>query len=187
MHPTYEQTIQRALDATRRDALDESEALLQQAMALEPGAGMPHYLRATNFAHAGRYELAEASYVACLNRMPEFAIARFQLGLLQLTGGRAALAQASWEPLLGLADDHPLKLFVLGFVAILGEQWETARVQIERGIALNRDNAPLNADMAAVLERLAQIDAPQTPQAQAEAPRADESQAHFLIGAYRVH
>ena len=178
---SYDQLMQDALAATRRDDLDDSEALLGQALALAPGAAMPHYLRATNHAHAGRFELAEASYMACLNRAPEFAIARFQLGLLQASGGRPAVAHASWEPLLALPDEHALKLLALGLLALLAEDWATARRLIAQGIATNHDNEPLNDDMRGVLARI--------DHAQAEAERtgaaAAGADAHFLIDSYR--
>lgn len=185
MDATYSQLMQSALAATERDALDESEALCLQAMALEPGAAMPHYLRATNFAHAGNYELAEACYTACLTRKPDFAIARFQLGLMQVTGGRPALGQATWELLLTLPADHYLRLFALGLMRLLGQQFAEAQALIERGIALNQENVPLNADMRGVLDRLQAAEASQaaaTAGADAEPTQAD---AHFLIGAYR--
>ena len=178
---SYDQLMQDALAATRRDDLDHSEALLSQAATLAPGAAMPHYLRATNHAHAGRFELAEASYMACLNRAPEFAIARFQLGLLQASGGRPAVAHASWEPLLALPDEHALKLLALGLLALLAEDWATARRLIAQGIAANHDNEPLNDDMRGVLARI--------DHAQAEAERtgvaAEGADAHFLIDSYR--
>lgn len=183
MNAEFELTMSRALEATKRDAADESERLCQHAMALEPRAAIPHYLRATNLAHAGRYELAEASYMASLTRAPDFAIARFQLGLLQLTGHRPAIAHASWEPLLELADEHPLKLFVQGFLAILEENWDRAREVILRGIERNHENAPLNDDMAGVLRR---IDALQTGDRRVPGGAvAETSAAHFLIGTYR--
>ncbi len=182
MTTSYEQFMQDALAATKRDALDESEALLRQAMAQAPAAAMPHYLRATNHAHAGRYELAEASYMACLTRAPDFAIARFQLGLLQATGGRPAIAHASWEPLLGLDDEHPLKLFARGLLALIGEQWAQARALILDGIARNHDNEPLNDDMRGVLAR---VEHAQAEAALAGAQDAAPADAHFLIGAYR--
>lgn len=179
---TYEQLMRDALAATRRDALDESEALLRQALAIAPGAPMPHYLRATNLAHSGLYELAEASYMACLTRAPDFAIARFQLGLLQVTGGRPVIAHASWEPLLALADDHPLKLFVRGLLALLGEQWAQARTLILGGIDRNHDNEPLNDDMRGVLARM---DHAEAEAALAGAEVGGAADGHFLIGAYR--
>ena len=182
MAPTYSDLLQSALAATTRDALDESEALCLQAMALEPGAAMPYYLRATNFAHAGNYELAEACYTACLTRSPDFAIARFQLGLMQVTGGRPALGQATWELLLTLADDHYLKLFAQGLMNLLAQQFEPARTTLERGIALNQENLPLNGDMRGVLDRLQAAEA--SLGAGAGQPEA-AADAHFLIGAYR--
>lgn len=185
MSSELQDLLARAMDATRRDALEESEALCQQAIALAPGAALPHFLRATNFAHAGRYELAEACYTACLTRAPDFAIARFQLGLMQLTSGRAALAQATWELLLTLPDDHCLKLFVQGFLLLLAERWADARAAIERGIGRNADNAPLNDDMRGVLERIAIAEA-KLRDADADA-QGVPTDTHFLLGAYRQH
>lgn len=181
MTTSYEQLMQDALAATKRDALDECEASLRQALALAPAAALPYYLRASNLAHAGRYELAEANYMACLTRAPDFAMARFQLGLLHVTGGRPAVAHASWEPLLGLADGHPLKLFVLGLLALVGEQWSQAREFIQDGIARNHDNEPLNGDMRGMLERIAKAEAEASA---AGGPEAAPANAHFLIGAY---
>jgi tetratricopeptide (TPR) repeat protein len=182
MASTYTDLMKAALAATTGDALDESEALCLKAMALEPGASMPYYLRATNFAHAGNYELAEACYTACLTRSPDFAIARFQLGLMQVTGGRAALGQATWELLLKLPADHYLRLFTQGLMSLLAQQFEQARATLRRGIAANQENLPLNGDMQGVLDRLQAAEAslgtdPGTQEA--------VSDAHFLIGAYR--
>ncbi len=177
--------LQRALEATRRDDLAQSEALCQQAIALAPGAAMPHYLRATNFADAGNYELAEACYTACLNRAPDFAIARFQLGLMQVTGGRPALGQATWELLLTLPDDDALKLFAQGFMLLLADQWAPARAAFERGIARNSTNEPLNDDMRGVLQRMAAVRAGADGDVAQPEAEASGTGAHFLLGAYR--
>jgi tetratricopeptide (TPR) repeat protein len=185
MNPDLQDLLQRALDATQRGALDQSEALCQQAIALAPGAPMPHFLRATNFADAGNYELAEACYTACLNRAPDFAIARFQLGLMQVTGGRPALGQATWELLLTLPDDDCLKLFAQGFMLLLSEQWEPARQAFERGIERNTMNEPLNGDIRGVLERMAAARATAAPADDQAGAEASPSGAHFLLGAYR--
>jgi tetratricopeptide (TPR) repeat protein len=173
--PTYDQLMSDALAATRRDALDVSEGLLRQAMALAPGAALPHYLRAANFAHSGRIDLAEASYIACLNRAPDLAIARFQLGLLQASAGRHAVAHASWEPLLALGEDHAIGLFSRGMLALLMDNREQACDFLRRGLLLNVDNEPLNIDMRNVLNRV---------DVQSVDPDASAYDAHFLIGAY---
>jgi tetratricopeptide (TPR) repeat protein len=181
LNPSYEQLMADALDATQRDALEESEALLRQAMALAPGAAAPHLLRAANFAHAGRHDLAEASYLACLTRAPDLAIARFQLGLLQASVGRYAVAHATWEPLLGLAEDHPIGLLGRGMLSLLMERREQACEFLRRGIACNLDNEPLNSDMRNVLAR---IDG-ETATAVADGVPAGAADVHFLIDSYR--
>jgi hypothetical protein len=110
---------------------------------------------------------------------------------MQVTGGRAALGQTSWEPLLALPSDHYLRQFVVGFMALLSGDRAAARAAIEGGIAANRENAPLNADMHGVLARLAEAEAGASADATepAVAPVAAEAEAaadaHFLLGAYR--
>lgn len=57
---------------------------LQQAAQQNPNDPRPLLLVAAAHAQAGQSDQAEAAYIAALQRTPQLAIARFQLGLLQL-------------------------------------------------------------------------------------------------------
>ena len=84
-----------------------------------------------------RTDLAEASYIWALQRAPQSALARFQLGLLQLRSARPAAAFATWAPLETLGDGHPLLLFKRGFEALALDRFPEARRWLLAGIGAN--------------------------------------------------
>lgn len=135
---------------------DGSQAveLLEQAANQYPRDPRPFLLLAAEFMHQRQVDRAEACYIFALHRAPEFAIARFQLGLLQLTSARPAAAIATWAPLEVLPDGEPLKLFKRGLEAMAQDRFEEARQLLEAGIAANTVNEPLNRDMRMVIERI---------------------------------
>jgi Flp pilus assembly protein TadD len=178
MNPSFDDLLNHAMQAAAGDRLGEANNHLQAAMELQPQSPVPYFLMGANFAQKGMNDQAEAAWVACLSRAPAFGVARFQLGLLQLTSGRPASAQATWEPLLSLPADHYLKSFVLGFVAILRGEKDEAERCIGEGIRQNRENPPLNQDMEALLGRLSS-DIPPV-EALADSPAS----SHFLMSAY---
>ena len=178
----FQTVMEQAMEAARHDAYAEADALIDRAIRLAPGSGLPYYLRATNQAEVGLHDLAEANFTACLNRAPGFSIARFQLGLLQYTMAREALAVATWEPLMGLADDHALKLYVQALVCLMSKDGAGAARLLERGLAALPCNPALNNDMARLLERVRDSANGST----SDTPDPVHA-AHFLIGAYRMH
>jgi len=177
----YPRTLDLALAATRAGHLDEADKLLREASRLQPAEALPHFLLGANAAEAGRNDAAESEYIACLSRAPGMAIARFQLGLLQVTNGRPAAGAATWEPLFLLDEREPLRHFAAGLVAIVRGDADAGRRSIETGIALNTDNPALNKDMQGVLARVAALPRV-TDDAQTEAPAGAD---HVLLSAYR--
>lgn len=190
-NPDFQATVQQALAATQRSEFDRADALLHSAMQLDPSSAIPYFLLGANAAQLHRNDEAEAAFMKCLQRAPDFAVARFQLGLLQLTNARAAVALITWEPLLALEETSYFKCFVQGFVQILAGDAPGAESRIREGLALNGDNAALNRDMEGVLQRLAQQVETSTETASAEPPSTapptanDQLANHFLVGAYR--
>jgi Flp pilus assembly protein TadD len=167
-----------------------ARGLLEQAVQAHPGDPRPLLLLAAELIHAKEIDRAEAAYIAALQLAPGYAIARFQLGLLQLTSARPAAALATWAPLEGLAEADPLRLFKQGLEALIRDDFEQARRWLLEGIAHNKDNPPLNRDMQLVLDRIA--GAPARGDAQPAPRRADEADAsaqapgdHFLVSTYR--
>ncbi len=184
----FDLALRQAMEATAGSQIEAANQYLQQAMRLQPGSATPYFLLGANHAQSGLNDQAEAAFIACLSRAPDFSIARFQLGLLQLTNNRAITAHATWEPLLALADDHYLKLFVQGFLAILHADKGAAQDFIRRGIAHNGEIPPLNRDMQGVLGRLDALatESEASPSASPhDVPAEDRpSSNHFLISSY---
>lgn len=106
-----------------------------------------------------RTDLAEASYIWALQRAPQSALARFQLGLLQLRSARPAAAFATWAPLETLGDGHPLLLFKRGFEALALDRFPEARRWLLAGIGANASDESLNREVRMVLDRMTDLGA----------------------------
>ena len=112
-------------------------------------------LLAAEAADRGDTDRAEALYATAVLAAPQFAIARFQLGLLQMTAGRTAVALLTWQPLDALPAEDPLRLFKQAFERLSADDLGGADALLERGIAANTTNVPLNDDMARLRQRIA--------------------------------
>lgn len=156
------------IETTAR-ASDAEIAKLVEELEEQPGAGsdrLGHLLR--NFpadprllflngslkAAAGETGEARRSMRRAIDVAPDFAIARFQLGLLQLTCAEPIAAQETWGPLHALPEDAYLRVMVSGLVRMIQDDADGAIRLLRRGIALNRENAVLNGDMELVIEQL---------------------------------
>lgn len=179
---------------------DESTrtALLEAASDEHPSDPRPLLLLAGFFAESRDMDRAEASYLAALQRDPDFAIARFQLGLLQFTSARPAVALATWAPLKKLPELNALRLFSQAFACLAEDRFDDALRLLREGIGQNSENPPLNQDMAMLIDRLVQAklvsedaETPEGSHLRAEGPEdvkssVSEVQAHFLLSAYRT-
>lgn len=161
--------------------------LLSQAAAENPRDPRPLVLLAAELVEQGQVDGAEAAYVTALQRAPGLGIARFQLGLLQVTSGRPAAGLATWAPLEELGEGDPLCLFKRGLEAIVLSRFEEGHRWIRAGQEANQVNEPLNRDMQGVLDRLERAGqlqpegaAPAPEPASAAAPPADQN--FFLSG-----
>lgn len=176
-------------------APDAAVALLLGAVAEHPGDARPLLLLAAEHAQANRMDRAEAAFSAALLLAPDFAIARFQLGLLQYSGARPATAFVTWAPLEALATDHPLRLFKEALELFAADQFEQAASCFRAGIAHNHDNPPLSGDMQRFLDAIdalrgqAPLSAPPMAPTMAPASPVDTEPAseHYLVSGYRLH
>lgn len=159
---------------------DASRQLLEQAAQEHAGDPRVLLLLGAERVHASDVDGAEAAYIAALQVAPGLHIARFQLGLLQLTGARPAAALSTWAPLQALDQEHPLRLFASGLACLARDEHAEARRLLELGIARNRENEPLNRDMRMVLERMAGLGAGGDGEA-----AADPAGAHYLVSNYQ--
>ena len=133
-----------------------------------------HFLRGSMLVGAGKPIEAYSSLSRAVDIAPDFAIARFQLGFFQLTSGEANNAVATWAPLEQLEKGHYLRLFVQGLQHLIADDFETAFELLERGMAANQENPPLNRDIQLLIDRCREVGA--VPDAEPEAPALEDSE-----------
>ena len=133
---------------------DAALLCLQRAADEHVLDGRPLLLMATEHAHAGNFDAAEACFIGALQRTPNLTIARFQLGLLQFSSGRPAVASVTWAPLDLLAPDEPLRLFKTGIEYLAQDNFDAARYWLKQGMTKNTANAPLNRDMQHIITEI---------------------------------
>lgn len=104
---------------------------------------------------------------------PDFSLARFQLGFLDLTSGRTLDAMAVWAPLSGLPDDDALRVLSEGLANMVIDNFSEARRLLERGMELNIANPVINADMQLILDEIANL--PDKPATQGSPDAGDGS------------
>lgn len=180
--------LDQAMAASRAGATEEAIALFRAASLAQPGTALPLFLLGAELAQSGSMQEAEQAYAGAVLLAPELHTARFQLGLLQFTAGRAAQALLTWQPLLNLGEEAPWPHFVRGFGALANDQFAEATMNLEKGIAQNTENPPLNVDIRLVLRHIAELPG-QPDKATVHTPsQADESgeeAAHLLLANYR--
>jgi Flp pilus assembly protein TadD len=127
-------------------------AALEALIADYPADARLHFLSGSVLAGGGRIEEAHVAMARAVTIAPAFRIARFQLGFLQYTSGDAASAVATWQPLREGPEEDALSTFAAGLEALAADRFDEAIDLLRLGMAQNRDNPPLNNDMAMLIE-----------------------------------
>jgi tetratricopeptide (TPR) repeat protein len=126
---------------------------LKELLKLKPGSAEAHYLLATQQHRVGLRSRAIASLRTALAFQPQFDAARFKLGMLLNAAGQHQEARAIWGPLDKLPGDDPFHLFTKGLLCLADGRTEQGTACLQRGIALNHLNMPLNQDMSRIIAR----------------------------------
>ena len=92
MTNAFDALMAEGLAASRRDDVDGALSAWRRATSVAPQSALPHYLMGAEFAQARRLAEAEAAFANAVVLQPELETARYQLGLLQFSSGRAAVA-----------------------------------------------------------------------------------------------
>lgn len=142
-----------------------------------------HFLLAAEYAQLDMFEQADRHFRSVLALAPEMHVARFQLGLLQLTNGLVEEARNVWQGLGKLPEDNALRLFKEGMEALAMGQLDEAKQQIQAGIAANQFSPELNRDMEGVLQRMA---AAEQPLEAGQEPAQNQASGHVLLHAYQA-
>ena len=147
---------QKMADAVEALQADDAKGLRRIAELLGeyPRDARLHFLRGSVLASLQRYNDAHTAMVAAVELQPDFDIARFQLGFLELTSGDATAAVVTWQPLEDLAADDPLRLFARGLLFLIRDDFTQSIDTLRRGMSLNRDNPNLNSDMQMIVDKI---------------------------------
>jgi tetratricopeptide (TPR) repeat protein len=182
---TYESKMQRALDESAAGNFEQAVTLFQSAADSDTSTGVPYFLMGAAFAQAQQLDKAEAAYANALLLSPDLVTARFQLGLLQLSSGRAAISMLTWQPLQNLPADDPIRGYVLGYVALAQDKFQESIEHFKAGLGLPQDNQALKLDIEKTIRAIEQQRS-QAPQQEPTPDMAEDSTAtsHILLANY---
>jgi tetratricopeptide (TPR) repeat protein len=135
---------------------DRAAALsyLQEAASRSDVTASARFLLGMEYAQLGLYERAIAELELSIDLDPTFFIVRFQLGLLWLTSGDAARATLVLNPLTELDSRNALSWFSKGLIDLMNDRFDDVEKNLKRGISLNHENPPLNANMQKIIDEV---------------------------------
>lgn len=176
------------MTASRMDDSQRALDCFERAIAAAPSWAVPYFLIGSEYAALGDMHKAETAIANAVFLDPQFHIARYQLGLLQYTVGRAAAALVTWQPLSLLAHEQGLPQFVRGFIELAHDHFEEAKQHFADGLAEPDVNPSVAGDIRKVLAGMS--DVTQTSQAEPLPPSPESASAHVLVSTYdkyRLH
>jgi Flp pilus assembly protein TadD len=176
-----------AMQAMRQDRHDEATRLLKRAHEDFPQSAQALHLLGAEHAQMGLFDRAVAEMAEAVRLDPSLTTARFQLGLLYATSGRAVEAETTWQPLEQLSPEDPMRLFKSAMVHVLHDEFAQGIDCMKKGIAHNELSEPLNVDMRRLLADLEQRQAGKRSTkngAQAKAVKIPPSMKRVTLPAY---
>lgn len=156
-HIDPDEYLHLALEAVRRDDHGAALAYLKEGAQRAPQDPRIAYLLGAEHAQIGLYDRAEAEMQRAIELDPQMHTARFQLGLLQMTQGRAGDADSTWQGLDALPEGHAMRCFRDGLKALAADRFAEARQIIQAGLAANDFSPELNRDMENLLQRIPEV------------------------------
>ena len=141
-----------ALQASQTNDTQKSIGIIKSALEQSPDDARMWYMLGTLYTNIGIYDKAVQNMEQALRVNPDYSIARFHLGLMQLMSGQQEAAEATWLPLNTLGETHYLRLFTSGLLKIASEDVEQGVELIRQGISANHLVESLNKDMETVIE-----------------------------------
>lgn len=131
-------------------------ARLDELLAQYPTDAQLHFLRGSVLAGVKRYDEARVAMRQAVDLAPLYTVARFQLGLLELSSGDGAAADTTLEPLEQLGGANALALFARGLRFLMRDEMESALAALREGITRNTENPLINRDMQLIVTELEQ-------------------------------
>jgi tetratricopeptide (TPR) repeat protein len=135
-----------------------SHALFDHALAVTKGNYIAHCYSATTFFSESRFEAARLHFEQAIELKPDYASARFRLGLTLERLGRDDQALAAYEELLKSRPDDALGQFHCANVLARLDRDEEALAHYARAIDLNPDSAEVHCNYADSLRATKRFD-----------------------------
>jgi tetratricopeptide (TPR) repeat protein len=157
-------------------------ASMQISYPLDPRL---HFLRGSVLAGLQRYDEGRSAIARAIEIAPDYALARFQLGFLDLTSGRAVDAIGVWQPLFNLPEDEPLRIFAEGLTNLAGDNFAEAGRLLSKGIELNTENPLISTDMQLILDEI-KDGVPEPTITSVPDQSAPSSAAHMLLQQFEL-
>jgi hypothetical protein len=179
--PRFERLIAEGLAASEANRGEAAIALFAQASAVLPSSGIPHFLIGSEHAAAANVDAAEAAFANAVLLAPGFALARYQLGLLQFSSQRAGIALLTWEPLFSAPATEALGHFVRGFSELAQDHFDSCLQHFRTGMACADANAAVCSDIAKVVESVERLLQQSPP---AGSPPPEQATGHVLLAGY---
>jgi len=173
----FERLLADGVAASSADDREAALALFARAGEADPASPLPHFLIASEQASAGDFAAAELAFASALLLAPDFALARYQLGLLQFSSQRAPVALLTWQPLFALPEHEALLHFVRGFAALAQDAFGESLAHFRRGLDCTPANPALCSDILQVVQAVERLE-------QRERSTAPDAGAHVLLSAY---
>lgn len=151
-----DEVLAQIIDGMRSDPEGQLEPI-DVLLADFPEDARLHFLRGSILAGAGRLIEAYGSLSRAVEIAPDYALARFQLGLFQLTSGEPENALDTFGRLDRLPDGHYLRKFVDGLRCLIRDDFVGTVENLKRGIQLNTENPPMNNDMQLLVDQCQQL------------------------------
>lgn len=137
-----------AADSSNHEAAIE---FLNRALEMTPNDAKVVYMLGAVHAQIGLFDRAVEEISRSIELDPSISAAHFQLGLLYLTSGYVDEADKAWQSLDQLGVDNFFYLLKTGLLHLVNDNFSDCIDFLERGIAANNINQPLNNDMQKVL------------------------------------
>ncbi len=131
-------------------------AALASALEAHPEDARLHFLQGSTLLGLQRYVSGHDALSKAVELAPDFAIARFQLGLFQLTSGEVDRALETLGPIDRLPKTHYLRSLVSGLRCLVRDEFDDAIGHLRVGIEQNTENPPLNRDMEMLISTISQ-------------------------------
>lgn len=174
----FDRLLADGVAASRADDRQAALGLFARAGEADPASPLPHFLIGSEQASAGDFAQAELAFASALLLAPDFALARYQLGLLQFSSQRAPVALLTWQPLFALPEHDALLHFVRGFAALAQDAFTEAVGHFRRGLACTPANPALCSDILQVVEAVERLGTAAEPAGE------EPAGAHVLLSAY---